>query len=105
VCSTPKRSTSNGTGGPSAGTTFSAETITTNRRLARLRGAPALHQPSSRVDLVGAVDRDVELTDRVEVFNDQTQRPGRLFGCRRGGHAAQAAQAPCSERRQQIGDR
>ncbi len=72
--------------------------------LAGLRRAAALDEPAGRVDLVGAVDREVELAERVEVFDGQPERPRRLFGRGRGGRAAQALQISLGQGRQQIRD-
>ena len=46
-----------------------------NRLLARVGRAATLHDPPRRRDLVGPVDRDVELCERAAPENDSTARP------------------------------
>ena len=75
--------------------------------LARVRPPAALDQPRAGRDLVGAVDRDVELAQRLERLDDQAQRErGRLAsparsprsGCRAGGRRAPPRTARPSSR-------
>ena len=72
--------------------------------LARVGGAAALDEPAGGVDLVGPVDRDVQLAEGVERLDVESERPGGLLGGRRRGRAAQG-QAALGERREQEGDR
>jgi hypothetical protein len=67
-----------------------------------VRSAAAFDQPAVRSDLVGAVDRDVELIQGAERLHLQAEFPGRLLGPHRGRDAAQR-QAATRQGRQEIG--
>src|SRR2546421_6143823 len=73
--------------------------------LARQRSASALHEPRTGVDLVGAVDRDVQIAQLVEVRQLEPQRKRGPFGRGRGRGAAHVRQPPLGDRRQQVRDR
>jgi hypothetical protein len=72
--------------------------------LARMRAAAALDQPALGVDLVGAVDRDVEPLELLERLDLDPQRARRDLG-RDGGRHAADVQLPRRERRQHRRDR
>ncbi len=62
---------------------FSAEAITTNRAcgcrddlLVRVSAAAALDEPSAWIDLIGAVDRDVQVTELVELVHRRAPARG-----------------------------
>ena len=57
--------------------------------LARVGSAAALHEPPGRIDLIGAVDRDVEPVEAVERLHRDAEPAGGLLGRGRGGDAAQ----------------
>ena len=109
----PKASSSSGTGGTSRSTILSDETITMKRSAAAATAfsrvwaaAAALDDPAGRIDLVGAVDGDVEPArchrPREGVHPDaEVERD--LLGRRRRRHAVDVERPP-AERRQQIGD-
>src|SRR5207248_324520 len=66
--------------------------------LARMRGAASLDQPPRGIDLVGSVDRDVQLAHLVGVADIEPQLAGMLLACRRGAgdrpRRAGAAESP-----------
>ena len=73
--------------------------------LAQLGPMTALDRPVVGRDLVGAVDRDIELVDGIERLHRQPELGRQLGRLGRGRHAAQTAQAPLGQRRQQEGHR
>ena len=98
-------STGSGARSPSRATSFVSSATTTIRRaadatdlLAQVRAAQPLDQVEVRVDLVGAVDHDVELGDVVE----RQERDPQLAAARRGrgrrGHAGDVRRAPEASR-------
>ena len=110
VAGMPNASSSSGTGGPSASTTLSPEAITTKRSAAAATTfsrvcapPPPLMTQLSGIDLVGAVDRDVEPVELLERLDREPERAGGDLGGDRGGDAAQR-QPAAGERRQQRGD-
>ena len=70
----------------------------------RWAAAAALDQPAVGRHLVGAVDRDVEPPQAVEVLDRDPQLARLFLGRDRGGDAADAADAAAGDRRQQVGD-
>ena len=85
--------------------------MTTNRvgrrgddLLARVRAAAALDEPAGRVDLVGAVDRDVEAVERVEGLDGQPELARLVLGRGRGRDAAQPGQPALGQRVEQVRD-
>ena len=111
MCSTPKRSSSSGTGGASAATTLSAEAITTKRAAAAATifsrvwaPPPPLTSQPARVDLVGAVDRDVELAELVERLDVKPERARRRSVAGEVATQRSPGQPALGERRQQVGD-
>ena len=72
--------------------------------LARVRAAAALDEPAVGLDLVGAVDRDVEPVELLERLDREPERARRDLGRDRGRDAADVEPAR-GERRQQVGDR
>ncbi len=71
--------------------------------LARVRAAAALDEPSVGVDLVGAVDRDVEPVELVERLDPKPELRSLRFGRGRGRDAAQVEPSR-RQRREQVGD-
>jgi hypothetical protein len=57
--------------------------------LAEVGPAAALHQPSIRRHLIGAIDCDVELVEPVERLDPEPQLACLALGCRRCGHATE----------------
>ncbi len=95
----PNGLTSTGTGivAPSRSTRLSAVMTVTRRRAARRDDllaeqgpAPALDHPELRVDLVGAVEVEVERLDVVELAQRDPERRGQLGGRDAGGDADEA---------------
>src|ERR1700761_3268427 len=72
--------------------------------LPQVGAAAALDQPAVRGDLVGAVDREVEPAEAVEVLDRDAERARLVFGRRRGRHAAQFGEAATGYGGQQVGD-
>ena len=68
-----------------------------------MRAAAALDEPAVEIDLVGAVDRDVQPLDPAEGDDVKAELARHLLGPRRGRHAADR-EAPLGERRQQVRD-
>src|SRR5262249_33502633 len=73
--------------------------------LAQVGRAAALDQPAVGPDLVGAVDRDVEPREAVEILDGDAEGAGLPLGRHRGGDTAEVLQAASGDRRQQVGDR
>ncbi len=72
--------------------------------LPRVGGASSLDDPAGRVDLIGTVDRDVELVELPERHDVQAELPSLLLGSHRRGDA-EDVEAATRERRQEVGDR
>ena len=72
--------------------------------LTGLRSAAALHQPTVRRHLIGAVDRQIEAIERVECLDGQAELTRLVLGLQRGRDAADVEPAS-RERRQEVSDR
>ena len=114
VAARPKRSSSRGIGGRIASTSPLVESAMgrTNRLaaaaddlLAGVRAAAALDEPARRIDLVGAVDGDVQLGERFERLDADAQLGRAVLGGRRGRDASQVAQVLLGQRVEQVRDR
>ena len=102
MCSTPNANSSSGTGAVErrdglvgGGDHDEARGRGGDDLLARVGAAAALDQPALRVDLVGTVDRDVELCRGSRGARAAGPEIARgLLGGRGGGHAAQPGSSP-----------
>ncbi len=108
----PKAKSSSGTGALSASTGLLESAMTTKRSAAaatifsrRWAPPPPLISQPSGVDLVGAVDRDVEPLQLAELLDRDAQLARLFLGGDRGGDAADVADPAGRDRRQQVGDR
>jgi hypothetical protein len=45
-----------------------------------MSGSASLHKPTGRVDLIGAVDGEVQAVEALEGLEAEAQLPGRLLG-------------------------
>jgi hypothetical protein len=61
------------------------------------RRTAAFDEPAGRVDLIRAVDGQVETVERIEVLERKTKLPGGPLGSGRRGDAAQVQIARCED--------